>query len=367
MKTLYFQEPKIEIGGPTGGVRNVAYNLPRALAKRIEVTYFPIFVPRRNYAVRLLNVFRRLAIGDFEIVHFNHSPFWTQGGSMLLKFAETRGASTILNVHGIIPIEIMLENLRATESWLTLYDALSTALRNCKIADKVVTYSEFMRTNIVNWYGVNRDKIAVIPNGVDLRKFSQITGELSLEGDPSVLYLGGITKFKSVDLLIEAISRLQPELPKIKLHLAGPIYGGLDKTALEQLAKTKEVENHVVFHGDIAPEMTPQYYKAAEICVFPSRRDSAGITLLEAMASGTPVIASNRGGTPEIVTQGENAIFFEPEDPDSLPKAILTLHQDSVLRKTLSNNALKTAAKYSWENIAEKYISLYRSLRERKA
>jgi glycosyltransferase involved in cell wall biosynthesis len=358
LNILYFIEPKIHRG--FGGVTNVAYNLPKALAKKIGVTYFPAFVPERSYAVSLLNVFRSLAMKDFDILHFNVTPGWIHGSYMLFKFAKISRASTILNIHGIIQKEYTLYNLRTRWFWLTSYKGLSSTLRYCKIADKIVTYSEFMRTNIVTWYGVNRDRIAVIPNGVDVRKFSECDSELSLEGDPAILYLGALANFKSPDILIQAIARLRSELPKMKLHLVG----GGSRAALEWLAKKKEVEKYVVFHGSVVPERTPQYYKAADVCVFPSRRDSAGITLLEAMASGTPVIASNRGGTPEIISHGENGILFEPEDADALPKAILALHQDSELRKTISYNALKTVAKYSWEKIAEKYISLYKHLRE---
>ena len=220
MKTLYFIEPKIGTSN-FGGVTNVAYNLPRAMANRIEVTYFPAFLLRRSYVVRLLNVLRRLAIGDFEIVHFNSNPYWIAGGPVLFKFAKVSGASTILNIHGIIPIEIILDNLRASYSGFTIHDALSSTLTNCKIADKIVTYSEFMRTNIVNWYGVSRDKIAVIPNGVDVRKFGGCNSEQLLEGDPAILYLGGITKFKSVDLLIQATSITSDRAPKNKITSCG--------------------------------------------------------------------------------------------------------------------------------------------------
>jgi glycosyltransferase involved in cell wall biosynthesis len=254
-------------------------------------------------------------------------------------------------------VEHQLDDLKPKWFRLTTYEDLSTTLQYCRIADKIATYSEFMRTNIVTWYGVNRNKIAVIPNGVDVRKFSECDSELLLDGDPAILCLGKLTNFKSPDLPIQAIARLRSELPKIKLH----IVGDGDKTTLELLAKKEKVEKQVVFHGYVGPEKTPQYYKAADVCVFPSRRDSAGITLLEAMSSGTPVIASDRGGTPEIISSGENGLLFQPEDADALPKAILALHQDSELRKTISRNALKTAAKYSWENIAEKYISLYKA------
>ena len=239
------------------------------------------------------------------------------------EFAKINRASGIMNIHGIIQIEYMLYDLKTRLFWLTSYKGLSSTLRYCKIVDKIVTYSEFMRNNIVSWYRVNRDKIAVIPNGVDVRKFGECDSELILEGDPAILYVGALANFKSVDVLVLAISKLQSELPKLKLHLVGPG----DKTALTLLAKKKEVEKLVIFHGNVASEKTPRYYKAADICVFPSRRDSAGITLLEAMASGTPVIASNKGGTPEIISHGKNGLLFEPEDTNALPMAILALYQ----------------------------------------
>jgi glycosyltransferase involved in cell wall biosynthesis len=368
LNILYYQQPS-SFSRTTGGVTNVAYNLPRALAKRIRVTYFPTFVPRRSYTVNRLNVFRSLTMKDFAIVHFNVTPSWTSGGYMLFKYAKISGASTILNIHAIIQVEHrwLLNALRTRWSWLTraraLNEGLSSTLRYCRIADRIATYSEFMRKSIVTWYGVNRDKITVIPNGVDVRKFSECQSELLLEGDPAILYIGGLTDFKSPDILISAGAGIRSELPRMKLHFVG--MG--DKTALECLAKKKEVEKNVVFHGYVAPEKTPQYYKAADVCVFPSRYDSAGITLLEAMASGTPVIASNKGGTPEIISSGENGILFAPEDADALAKAILALSRDSDLRKRISDNALKTVTKYSWENIAEKYVSLYKCLREAHA
>lgn len=336
---------------PYGGVTNVACNLPRALAKNVLITYFPDFVAERNYAINLLNVYRRLVIRDFDVVHFNIPPTWTEGGYGLCKFAEMSHASTILSIHGIIQLEHVLYRTEKNKG-------LSRTLRYCKMVNKIVTYSEFMRNRIVTWYRVNRDKIAVIPNGVDVNKFSDCKNELLLDGDPAILYLGHLSK--SADILIQAISKIRSELPKLKLHLVG----GGDITALKLLASKKGVDTHVVFHGSITHEKTPSYYKAADFFVFPSVYTPAGITILEAMASGTAVIASNRGGTQEIISNDKDGVLFEPNDDEALPKAILALQQDSKLRKTISRNALKTVTKYNWENIAKKYISLYQSLQE---
>jgi glycosyltransferase involved in cell wall biosynthesis len=349
MKILYFQEPKVNY--VFGGVSNVAYHLSRALAKNALITYFPNFVPKRDYATKILNVYRRLAIGDFDVVHFNVTPTWAQGGDSLYMLAKMAQAATILIIHGIIQMEHRLYGTKQNEG-------LSMTLRYCKMANRIVTYSEFMRNRIVTWYRVNRDKIVVIPNGVDVDRFSEFKSELLLDGDPAILYLGHLSK--SVDLLIETVSKIRLELPELKLH----VVGGGDIATLKLLAIKKGVSTQVIFHGSVAPTETPKYYKAADICVFPSKIDSAGITLLEAMASGTAVIVSNRGGTPEIICHGENGVLFEPDNTDALPDAILGMHQDRELRKTVSRNALKTVRNYSWENIAKKYLSLYRSLRE---
>ena len=342
-----------------GGVSNVAYNLSRALEKKIIITRYPALVSKSRYAISLLKIYSHLAIQDFDIVHFNVSPTWTQGGYSLFKLAKLSRASIILNVHGIIQLEYELYGRKKNMwPWLSSNRDLMRTLRYCKMANKIVTYSKFMRNRITHWYRINPNKIVVIPNGVNVNKFSESKNELSLAGDPSILYLGHLSK--GADFLINAISAIRFELPKLKLNMVG----GGDITSLKMLAKKKNIERQVVFYGSVAPERTPYYYKAADFFIFPALKTPAGITILEAMASGTPVIASNRGGTTEIICHGKNGILFEPNDPNSLPEAILTLHKNQKLKKTISRNAMKTAKKFSWENVADKYVSLYRSLSE---
>lgn len=362
MKVLYFKEPKKDLyaGVPKyGGVSNVAYNLSRALAKNVKISCYPSFVTEKSYLSKLLNIYGRLAIRDFDIVHFNIKPNLNQGGSGLFKLAKISHTPTILNIHGIIQLEYELYGRRKNRwPWFASDTDLLSTLRFCKMANKIVTYSKFMRDRIVKWYGVNQKKIEVIPNGVDINKFSKCKSDLLLEGDPAILYLGHLSK--GVDFLITAISRIISELPELKLN----VVGSGDITSLKMLAKKKGIEKHVVFYGSVASEKTPNYYKAADVFVFPALRTPAGITILEAMASGVPVIASNKGGTTEILCSGENGLLFDPTNADELPKAILTLQKNPGLRNAISYNALKTVTKFSWENIAKRYVSLYKRLCE---
>ena len=358
LNVLYHVESKSR----AGGVSNVAYHLTKALAKKANVTYFLRFRPKKDYLTNLLNVYRKFLMKEFDIMHFNIAPTWINGSSMLLKFAKGRGAHTVLNIHGIAQLEGSISRIRKVEPTpgSFSYIGLLNTLRSCKLVDRIVVNSEYMRTNVVTWYGINRDKIVVIPNGVDLRRFNECNDKLVLDGDPSILYLGHLRRRKGVDVLLQAIAKLRSELPNVKLHLVGDGY----ISDFQLLAKKKGIKKHVVFHGWAADSMVPRYYKSADFCVFPSRYEPFGIVILEAMASGIPVIASNTGGIRETISNGKNGILFKPCDADALSKAILALYQDLDLRKKISDTALKTVVKYSWENIAERYVSLYRYLCE---
>ena len=132
--------------------------------------------------------------------------------------------------------------------------------------------------------------------------------------------------------------------------------------AFALLAKKEGIEKHVVFHGWVDQSKLSSYYKSADICVFPSRHEGFGLVVLEAMASGIPVIASDIPSFQEIISDGYDGKLFKSEDADDLSKEIIALYQDPHLRKKLSRNAFEKAKRYSWENIADKYISLYKCL-----
>jgi glycosyltransferase involved in cell wall biosynthesis len=339
-----------------GGVDTVSYYLPRALRKKVSVTYLRGIKSTKDFPEIYFNVFSQFVKKEFDIIHFNAIPVWFNGSSMLLRFAKLRQARTVLNIHGILQLE------RRAEQWhepVSFIDWMLT-LRYYNLADRIVVNSEYMRNNVVVWYGVNRDKVAVIPNGVDLKMFAGSSDRIMLEGDPSVLYVGHLSRLKGVDILIQAITKLKSELPNIKLHLVG--HGNARYFAA--LARKEGIEKYVVFHGLAEQSMLPSYYKSADICVFPSRHEGFGIVILEAMASGIPVIASDIPSFREIISNGSDGRLFKPEDADALSKEVIALYQNPHLRKELSRNAFEKATMYSWENIADKYISLYKCLRE---
>jgi glycosyltransferase involved in cell wall biosynthesis len=350
MDILYYREPKSN----GGGVGSVAHYLPTAIAKKIDVNCFA--TPKSiTSALNLFNSYGKFAMKKFDIIHFNVIPQWFDGSRIALKLAKRLGTRSVLNIHGIL----QLDSKYAPTLPLRSIDLLN-AMDACNSVDKIVVNSEYMRYNLPIWYGVNRDKIFVIPNGVNQKRFYECNDKVPLEGDPAILFFGSLTLIKGIDVLIKAIAKLKPELPRIKLHLVGP--GFVDYFQL--LVKENNIENSVVFHGWSPDDMVPRYLKSADICVFPSKYEPFGIVILEAMASGAPIIASDIGGIREIISSGKNGILFKSEDADSLSKQILSLYLDVELRKKISHNAMITAEKYSWEKIADKYISFYNHLCE---
>ncbi len=350
---MYYGESNQAAGG---GVANVAYYLPLALSKKIGVTYLSGIKSNKDFLELYLNVFSQFIKKDFDVIHFNTTPTWINGSSILLRFARLRQARTVLNIHGIPQLELRAEQWNGSVSFNDWMNILSY----CKLADRIVVNSEFMRDSVATWYGLDRKKVVVIPNGVDLKMYTDNNKTIMLEGDPSVLYIGHLSRLKGIDILFQAVANLRSEFPNIKLHLVGK---GNDRFCL-RLAKKIGIEKHVIFHGWFQHSMTPEYYKSADVCIFPSRHEGFGIVVLEAMASGIPVIASDIPSFREIISNRVNGLLFKSEDANALSMEVIALYRDSRLKEELTRNAYEKVTSYSWEKIAEKYISLYKNLCE---
>jgi D-inositol-3-phosphate glycosyltransferase len=187
--------------------------------------------------------------------------------------------------------------------------------------------------------------------------------------DRMVLFVGRIEPLKGVDTLIQAMSSLQlrDERP---VHLA--IIGG-DPAAepremsgemarLQKLCDDLSVGQTVVFLGKRDQDRLPYYYSAAELVVMPSHYESFGMVALEAMACGTPVIASEVGGLAYLVKDGETGFTIPDQEPDTLCEKISWLLNDHELHGTMSQRAVEYAQDYAWEKIAKQIVDVYRGL-----
>lgn len=342
-----------------GGDGNVAYYLTEELLKKINLTRFPDF--NHRYFIEVMKVHQKFMTRKFDIVHFNIAPSlihyyltprWVDGNYLFLKYAKKQNAKTILNIHGIT----ILENEKLQQHRFVA--GRTRVIANaCKKVDRIIINAEHMRSKVISCYGAESKKIIRIPNGINLDMFKTRNSKVFLSGNPAILFIGHICWVKGIDILLEAMNIIKNLLPDAKLHIVGA-----ELWNIRPNIKKKHLENYVIFHGAVPHYKIPDYYKSATLCVLPSRHEGFPISMLEAMASGTPFISSDIASFQEILSNGENALLFKSEDAISLATAILKLYTDSTLREKIVQGASKTIMDYSWDKIAERYISVYQDL-----
>ena len=143
-------------------------------------------------------------------------------------------------------------------------------------------------------------------------------------------------------------------LPNAVLHVVGD---GSLMELLKDFVKNNDLSKNVIFHGYISSNLA-SFYKSADICIVPSLLEGFGITIVEAMAAGKPIVATKFGATPEILQNQENGLLIEPNERNIL-SSISTLWNDKDLMNKISKNNLIRAKRYDWKRIAQRYIQLY--------
>ncbi len=242
-------------------------------------------------------------------------------------------------------------------------------------ADRIIVATNAEKAQLQWLYKGDLNKMEVIPPGVDISHFYPIPKDearlfigLSRE-QRMVLFVGRIEPLKGVDTLIRAMSDLK--LPgKHPVYLA--VIGGepdaepedmtAEMTRLQNLCDNLGMEQTVIFLGKRAQDSLPYYYSAAEVLVMPSFYESFGMVALEAMACGTPVIASQVGGLAFLVKDGETGFHVPEGEPSVLSEKLKLLLMNHELRDRMGKTAEMYAQGYRWEKIAGQIEDVYRIL-----
>ncbi len=242
-------------------------------------------------------------------------------------------------------------------------------------ADRIVAATPAELAQLQWLYQADPKKIVVIPPGVDLSHFYPIPVEEAKEfiGIPpcerTLLFVGRIEPLKGIDTLIEAIVLLkdQGEFERYPFCLA--VIGGepeinqdsmsAEMARLQELRAKFGLTNLITFLGKRDQDTLPYYYSAAEAVVVPSQYESFGMVALEAMACGTPVVASQVGGLAFLVQDGVTGYTVPTSDPQALADRLLSLIKDPDLRDRMGKQAAEFAKDYSWQTIAKRILNLY--------
>lgn len=234
---------------------------------------------------------------------------------------------------------------------------------SAKRAHKIITVSENSKRDIIKILGVPEEKVKVIYNGID-DVYEPIDDKRGLDfvktryGITSrfILHVGSLNPRKNIPRLIDAYNMLPAEILKeYELVIVGKKSWKADKI----FAKTKKLglEDRVIFTGFVADSDLPLLMNAADLLAFPSLYEGFGIPPLEAMACGTPVVASNTSSIPEVV--GDAALLFDPYNVEEIANAMYRALTNEQLRDELRQKGFKRAKQFSWEKAARETLAVY--------
>ncbi len=332
---------------------------------------FRILTPDVLYWRRLFftkeatTLFRRLNKSwKFDLVHLNGAYPIVRG--LKLPTVCTFHATNITQVRS---------SLRMLGSIKTPGSISALVLRNpvgilcdilsAQLSDKIICPSPSIAREIQTYCFVNEEKLHVVPNGISLKAFDRVKAfdstlldKYGIEKDNFVLYVGRLIFLKGVDYLIRAFGIARKECKDLKLVVMG---SGPCEPHLKDIASNIE---GVLFIGHVdSPNIKRLLYESCLTVVVPSMHETLPTVVIEAMAHGKPVIATDVGGNPFMVKNGKNGFLVKPKDTESISRFIRILYQNPDLRKKMGAYGRELVEKeFSYEKMTTETLRVYQSL-----
>lgn len=286
-----------------------------------------------------------------------HAHFSYPDGYGMMKLAKKWRVPLVISALGTIERKVAYEGTYTSKQ---IIEAMN-------FADKILSVSEDLKLHIVN-LGINEEKVHVVPNGVDTKKFkpagkAHARNLLNLPQDKNiVLFVGALRKIKGVDYLIEAAENFVN--PNTDLFMVGRD-DGLRKN-LEKRAHELKIADYIKFTGPINHDDIPLWISASDILVLPSLSEGRPNVVLEALACEVPVVATNVGGIPELMVDGETGYLVPAKSPRELSRKINKLLEDKNRRENMGKLGRKSIIQkgLTWEAHAKMTVDIYSDLLE---
>lgn len=236
-----------------------------------------------------------------------------------------------------------------------------------KTIDELIVPTQKTKDLFKEKYKVKRD-VHVIPSGIDTKRFHkenidyksvlELKKELSIKAkDFIILYVGRVAKEKSIDFLINNFKSVLKKIPRARLIIVGD---GPDLADLVELTKKNGIDRNTMFTGRVPWEEVPKYYSLCDVFVTASTSETQGLTVIEAMGAGKPVVAINDESFNNVITHKKDGLLFNNET--EYVNCLCSLYKDKNLYNEICKEALKTALKYSPETYAMNVLKIYRKV-----
>ncbi len=248
---------------------------------------------------------------------------------------------------------------------------LPACLRNsgwCGKWTPLLAFNPQEKADLTWFYGAEPGKVCIVPAGIDTALFTPGDREaarqaVGMSSDASnILFVGRIDPIKGIDVLVDALSGLRTALWQTAPPHLWVVGGGTSDPgmpALIERARSLNVFDAISFVGSVPHTDLLPWYRAADVVAVPSFYESFGLVAVEAMASGTPVVASRAGGLAFTITDGVSGFLVPPNDPPALAGALSRVLTDCALRDRLGAGAVQTAAPFGWPAITDRLVHIY--------
>jgi glycosyltransferase involved in cell wall biosynthesis len=310
------------------GFAGFALNLQMPFGERHPIISLPLFLLR--FPIGLFQLIRLIQKYRIQIVNIHYPAECFFYLAICRRILPIR---LITSVHGadLFPGGIPRAAYPKAIKWLL------------DSSDRIVTPSKAYREDVARVFPQLRGKIVFIHNGVDLAELgNRSCDSASIKRPPYILCVAMHNEKKGLDVLLRAFALIHDREPSLKLMLVGdgPLRG-----QLEDLASTLRIANKVEFLGRQGRTQVADLLHSCELFVLPSRSEPFGIAIIEAMACKKPVVATSVGGIPEIIEHQKNGILVEPDNPDALAEALVTVLKDPTLQRVIAKNGFDTVQK----------------------
>jgi len=358
--------PRISSGGllgPNGRVIHLPAGPERPYDKNAILAHLPEFVEGVQ------------AFADREGICYDvlYSHYWLSG--LAARELRARWGAPIVQMFHTLG---KMKNLAAqSAAEMESPQRIASEAEIMRFADRVIAATTLEREQMQALYGADPTRISVVPPGVDLARFQRVPAAEAKArvGAPCehqmILFVGRIQPIKGIDTLIQAVALVLAREPELRSNTCLAIIGGdtqrsgdaesgqSEMARLKTLRESLGMGDLVTFLGSKDQDTLADYYSAATVVVVPSHYESFGMVALEAMACGTPVIASDVGGLSVNIAEGFNGYLVPAGDAEALADKLTLLMKHPSLREYLGDQAMRWAERYSWSTIADEILDVF--------
>jgi phosphatidylinositol alpha-mannosyltransferase len=279
----------------------------------------------------------------YDVIHLN-GPIFPNLSFFALKYSDARVISTFLT-----------SSEKAKGFGGSLFRKIFGDI-NAKIDVRIAISKQAQRTNEMYIPG----KYHIVPLGIDVRRFTPRGDKYAEIGRNSILFVGRMDSRKGLHRLLRAFAVVMREVPDARLFVVG---SGAARAKYERMADDYGIKDGVIFRGPASISELPEYFRSATVYTSPAEGgESFGLVLIEAMASGTPVVASCISGYDEVIENGRNGMLVDTADPLAYAECLLKVLQGAKLRRGLISEGLKDVrTKYNWDIVGRRIEQFYYS------